>query len=465
MIDLQNGQRVPATEAYFISDANEEYRLLIWDYLKDAFPNKVTTKEEVHEWYEVIWKECPSVTTTSLTKYISSLKTVETLQTILGKTKDETLNWLNSYVTFVSKSEPTLLNGVETQILPNQFGAFKRKDELYLDDDTIVQDLKEILATIAGFTKKVYDWRSDMLEKNIFLELPANRVRTIALIGTTITETIKEFLREDSPSNEMRDLFSRLLTWLTENPQKAKDYFKGLKTDTLLYKCADERKMGKFTEMFRLDREGKMNVEEQLSILKDPRIHLLNDPKLELKVRLGEQVLADLQKEKDELEFKKATGDIFESMFQQLINADNRFSIQKVEGEEDFIITNNSTENKFYIELKSIKNGEQKIQMTHKQAKKAHAYPSCYFLCIIPNNGSLIDETYFKNQARFDGTIGTKLSNKINAALNFEAPETGITVEFEDDLLRSYNKYRYKFSIQHILLGQDNFDAFTTKLN
>jgi hypothetical protein len=304
-----------------------------------------------------------------------------------------------------------------------------------------------------------------MLEKKIFLELPANRVRNIALIGTTIAETIKEFLRDDSPSNEMRDLFSRLLTWLTENPQKAKDYFKGLKTDTLLYKCADERKMGKFTEMFKLDREGKMNVEEQLSILKDPRIHLLNDPNLELKVRLGEQVLADLQKEKEEFEFKKSTGDIFESLFQQLINADNRFLIQKVEGEEDFIITNNSTGNKFYIELKSIKNGEQKIQMTHKQAKKAHAYPSCYFLCIIPNNGSTIDETYFKNQARFDGTIGTKLSNKINAALNFEAPETGITVEFEDDLLRSYNKYRYKFSIQHVLWGQDNFDAFMTKLN
>jgi hypothetical protein len=102
--------------------------------------------------------------------------------------------------------------------------------------------------------------------------------------------------------------------------------------------------------------------------------------------------------------------------------------------------------------------------MTHKQAKKANSYPNNYFLCIIPNNGQHIDQNYFLNNAKFDSTIGVKLANKVNAALLFEAPEIGISVEFEDALLSSYSKYRYKFSIQKNIWGQDNFDTFKTKL-
>lgn len=465
LVDIANGERVPASTIYFLNEVKEENRLQLWSFVKDIFPNNVSSIDEVNEWYDVIFEECQRFTINSFTKHLATFKTLQTLQIALNKTEEEILKWLDSYVTFINKTEPTLLNGADTQILPNQFGVFKRKDELYLDDDTIDKPLKEILATISTFSKKVYDWRTDMLDKKVFLELPANRVRNIALIGTTITEVVKELLRDDSPTNELRDLFSTLLNWLTDNPFKAKEFFKGLKTDTLLYKCADEKKMGKFTEMFKLDRDGKMNVDEQIALLKDPRIHLLTDPDLELKVKLGEQVLADMQKEKEEFEFKKKTGDIFETLFHQLINSDNRFTIVKVEGEEDFIITNNSTGNKFYIELKSIRNGEQQVQMTHKQAKKANEYPNSYFLCIIPNNGTLIDENYFKLNAKFDGTIGTKLSNKVKAALTFEAPETGISVEFEDSLLSFYNKYRYKFLIQHTLWGQDDFTAFISRLN
>ncbi len=92
--------------------------------------------------------------------------------------------------------------------------------------------------------------------------------------------------------------------------------------------------------MFKLNRDGKLSVDEQIAVLNNPLIHLLKDPDLELKVRLGEQVLADAQQEMEEFEFKKKTGDIFETLFLQIVNADNRFTIVKVEGEEDFNITN-----------------------------------------------------------------------------------------------------------------------------
>jgi len=270
-------------------------------------------------------------------------------------------------------------------------------------------------------------------------------------------------LKEENPSNELRDVFSRLLNWLNDNHYKAREHFKGLRTETLLYKTANESKIRHITDLLQKDRDGKISVED-LSNIDASKIALLQDPDLELKIRLGEQVLADLQKEKEEFKFKKATGDIFETLFHQLINSDNRLTIQKVEGEEDFIITNPATNKHFYIELKSIRTTENQINMTHKQAKKANAYPDNYFLCIIPNNGETIDQSYFLSNAKFDPTIGVKLSNKIKAALAFEAPETGISVEFEDALLSSYSKYRYKFSIQRNIWGQDNFDTFKSKL-
>jgi len=465
LVDVANGNRVPAKTIYFINETKEENRIQLWGFVKDIFPNNVPIKEEVNEWYDVIFEECKKQNISSFTKHLASYRTVQALQAALGKTKEDTLMWFDSFVSFICKTEPTLLNALESQILPNQFGRFKRKDELWFDDGTIDEPLKEILATIAKLSTKVYDWREDMLNKEIRLEFPHNRVRNISQIGTVITETVKEFLREDNSTNDQRDLFSTLLNWLTDNHEKAKEFFKGLKTDALLYKCADEKKIGKFTEMLKLDRDGKINVDEQVALLKDPRIHLLADPDLELKVELGAQILLEKQKEKEEFEFKKKTGDIFETLFYQIINEDDRFSIKKVEGEEDFIITNKNTGNKFYIEIKSVRIGEQQIQMTHKQAKKAYQYPNSYFLCIIPNNGNVIDEKYFKNHAKFDRTIGTKLSKKVEEALAFEMPETGISVEFEDTFLRSYNKYRYKFSIQHTLWGQDDIIEFISRLN
>lgn len=467
LVDIDNETRLAISlneqVVYFPSEVKEDVRLRLWDFMNTLFPKNIPQKLQSSNWYSVIWDGCPKYNISSFTKLISSYKTVENLQVALSKTKDETLIWLNDFVTFINVEEASLLNIIDSQILPNQFGIFKRKDELFLDDDTIDLELKEILADISEESPKVTDWRNDMLDKKIFLELPSTRTKTLALIGVTITETVKDLLKEENPSNELRDVFSRLLNWLNENNYKAREYFKGLRTETLLYKTANENKIRHITDLLQKDRDGKISVED-LSNIDATKIALLQDPDLELKIKLGEQVLADQQKEKEEFKFKKEVGDIFEALFKQLINSDDRLQIQKVEGEEDFIITNPATQKHFYIELKSIKTTESHINMTHKQAKKANSYPDNYFLCVIPNNSENIDETYFINNAKFDATIGVKLSKKINDALVFEAPETGISVEFEDALLSSYSKYRYKFAIQRNIWGQDNFEVFKAKL-
>ena len=467
LVDVSEDKRLAIIlndiSVYFPWDLKENTRLVLWDYMKTLFPENVPPKEQVNDWYDVIWDDCPRVTVNSFTKFIAGFKSVEALQERIGKSKEETLLWLNNLVSFINVEEPVLLNGADSSVLPNQFGYFKRKDELYLDDGTIDKKLKDILADMSQITPKVYDWRLDMLEKKIFLELPATRTRTIALIGTTISEAIKELLKEENPTNELRNVFSKLLNWINDNSDKGKEYFKGLKTETLLYKTANESKIKHITDLLQKDRDGEISV-EQLSAINSSNIALLQDPDLELKVRLGEQVLLDQHKEREEFIFKKKVGDVFENVFKQLINQDAKLQISKVEGEEDFIIVNNNTQKKFYIELKSINIAEDRVSMTHKQAKKAAAYPGDYILCIIPNNGESIDEQYFTTNAKFDKTIGNKLARKVAEALTFEAPDIGISVEFEDLLLNSYSKYRYKFFIQQSIWGQDNFDSFKEKL-
>src|SRR5690606_39998844 len=89
---------------------------------------------------------------------------------------------------------------------------------------------------------------------------------------------------------------------------------------------------------------------------------------------------------------------------------------------------------------------------------------SNYFHCFIPNNGSTVDENYFKSNARFDGRIGIKLTDKVNKALTFEASENGVSVEFEDVFLQQYKKYRYKFLVSRHQLEQGTIDTFKSRL-
>jgi len=447
----------------FPSNAKPEIREQMWDLLNTIMPHLVPFKENIHNWYQILWDDCPKVTLRKLAMFISEKETVGELSNLFQKDEEATLQWLDGVVSLISKEQESLLNEWETCILPNQVGEFKEKDELYLDDDTICKELKEIHALTGNYKNGITDWRFELLDKRIYLELPQNKTRTIADISILIVENVKELLRKDDPSPELQDLFSKLWNWLTENPNERKEHFKGLNTATLNYKTANEKQHKQLSELLKKDREGDLSL-DILENLNADKIALLNDPDLELKIQLGEQALEEMSKEKEEFEFKKKTGKIFEDLFQQIINSDNRFGIQKVEGEEDFIITKRSNSQKYYIELKSIKPRESKVQMTHKQAKKAYKFPSNYFLCFIPNNGGIIDENYFRSHAHFDGNIGKKLKNKVNKALTFEAPENGIAVEFEDALLQQYKKYRYKFLIESNKLEQDNIDTFKQRL-
>lgn len=467
LVDTDKGERLPIKNEnetiFFPSAQKEEIREKIWEYLKALQPEKVTLKADIHNWYSVLWDDFSKVNLEEITKAVSRRGNLDKLSEDIGHSKEETIKWLDSFIEFVNKESPTYLNLEDTKILPNQSsnGKFCRHGELFIDNDTMDDELKNILATLSILTNKTTDWRNELLHQSIYpanLNFPYNRVRGISIIGPLITEIVKEMLKNNSPTNEFRAIFSVLLNWLNDNPQKAKDHFKGLKTDTLLYRSADSNKIKYVTEMMQLDREGKIPLERQKQIL--------SDPDLELKIKLGEEVLVERRRKQIEFERNRSSGKVFEDLFQRILNQYPYLKIQKVDGEQDYIITNTLKQinNVFYIEMKSINSTETKIELTPPQAKKATKYKDNYYLCIVPHNGQLMDEVQFTNNAKFDGSIGLKLLKKIELIEEFEKVSNGINVYFEDSILRQYNKYRYKFEVQKAIWGNENFNGFIERI-
>ncbi|WP_294277969.1 DUF3883 domain-containing protein [uncultured Chryseobacterium sp.] len=417
LVDTDTDERLPIyfnnEKIYFPSEFKEEIRLQLWDFMKTLFPNNIAKKLESTNWYSVIWDDCPKMDIISFTKYISSFKSIQGLQVFLSTSKDETVSWLNDVVSFVNKEKPALLNEKDTVILPNQFGIFKKRDELFLDDGTIGTELKEILADISRLKTGITDWRDDMLEEGIFLELPAIRTKTLALVGTTISETVKDLLKEENLSNEHRNVFSLLLNWLYENPYKAKEHFKGIRVETLLYKTASESKIKHITDLLQKDRDGQLSVED-LSNIDSTKIALLKNPDVIYIMTLEESDLKELAKlaqkenfsailnaadlilqqqqyDKTDFRHKYEIGIYIENLIREKLSSELKirvtFDNQKTEvtntqGGQDIIIL---LDNKpiYFIEVKSRWDNQKSISMSKLQLQRAVEEFERYALCAV----------------------------------------------------------------------------------
>lgn len=102
-------------------------------------------------------------------------------------------------------------------ILPNQHGLFMRKSEIFLDDGSVDDVLKDA-AMYSGT-----DVRDKMLYNGITLELPSNRIISLEYIAPTITS----FVRSDSktissPSFEGWETFRATSAWLRAHRKESR---------------------------------------------------------------------------------------------------------------------------------------------------------------------------------------------------------------------------------------------------
>ena len=201
-----------------------KYREILYQFCADLIPNEISEIKIIGQWSASIWKNCDKPRISRLISIVSESKNINSLQVILGnKSFQETIDWVNSFIAFLNhQGLSEKLNLKTSPILPNQKGEFCIKDDLFLDNGQIDEELKNILETLG------YPIRSELLDKNIFLELPKNRERNPEFVADEITRLITPRFQEFSRSEESKEIFKSLFLWFNQNNKEANELFESL---------------------------------------------------------------------------------------------------------------------------------------------------------------------------------------------------------------------------------------------
>jgi len=157
----------------------------IWDFTYDLFPDFLPKKQHIHDWYSILWdKKGFRQTLEATAQDIQNLGNLNGLAERQGKGEDEVIGWLNQLLGFFNEQEPELFK--KYSVLPNQRGVFKKKEELYTDQN-IPDELKDVLEIIGQ------DWRGLLLHRSITQVDMTNRYKNVKMLSKAIDEYVDGF--------------------------------------------------------------------------------------------------------------------------------------------------------------------------------------------------------------------------------------------------------------------------------
>lgn len=169
---------------------------------------------------ERILQDALKHTITRVADRISECECIQKFAEYMEISFDEAVRLLAQFVEFVlGQGYDNLINKSTKPILPNQNGRFMIKDDIFLDNE-MDETLKD-LAVCAG-----YDIKSDLLMKNIYLELPESRWKNDIDVSQVIIKYVNQ--NRTSKEEEVRTYFKRLLVWICDNEEKARSILPNL---------------------------------------------------------------------------------------------------------------------------------------------------------------------------------------------------------------------------------------------
>ena len=145
--------RILLENALFPYNSSESKITKIWDLAKVLHNQKLPKLEHIKFWYQIIDSTWEKELRYDLKKMVTEIATFANLSNLVIRTnltENETLIWLNSVIQFVVSEDEKLLT--EFAIIPNQYGTFKKSEELWADDN-VPRELKDVLKTLEN------DWR------------------------------------------------------------------------------------------------------------------------------------------------------------------------------------------------------------------------------------------------------------------------------------------------------------------
>ena len=292
-------ENIPGVCDYLVSLFPEENlskkRRSIFEFSKRTYPSDFTEERKLGNYDEKIWDESDKKSLFYIVSKIAGYKTIENACEELDFDNYETfVSWLDTLITFLVKEGfQSNINRDKHPILPNQNGVFCTKDNLFLDEGDIDEDLKDISKELG------HDYRKELLDKSIFLELPPNRIHKVADVAEKISSFIKPIMRDVDKRKEHKETLKKFYLWMNENKAKANTHFIDLFEKRFLFLEDDDISMNmkKATEFDQLMQEhGIENIEDlriKLSILRDTSNDDSNDDATE-KIDITKEILVSL---------------------------------------------------------------------------------------------------------------------------------------------------------------------------
>ena len=150
---------------------------------------------------------------------ISRAGSISKLADVIFDTEDNALTYLSSVIDFLNRQKYDNYFDRKASILPNQYGDFVPKDQLYLDNE-IDETLKD-LSEIAG-----YDIRRELLNTMISLEFPENRSKCNLDLAPSIERFAKRIHRSEGVSSQSnREFCRKLFIWIQDNHIESQKMF------------------------------------------------------------------------------------------------------------------------------------------------------------------------------------------------------------------------------------------------
>lgn len=228
LIEANNLNIIPACNhliSCFPLETNSK-RENIYEFLKKVFPKEIIERKSISN-DDTVWVTADSIQLKRIATFVSNQKNVSQLQKTLLFTDDEnTIKWLDTFASFLNKNGfENIISLKSISILPNQYGIFKQKEELFIDDIGIEGEELKNISKLLG-----YDIKDELLEAGIFPVIPPKQNRTLEFLAAEITKLIKPRFSEIPRTDSTKEIFRSLYLWFSKNKQIAVEKFVDLYT-------------------------------------------------------------------------------------------------------------------------------------------------------------------------------------------------------------------------------------------
>lgn len=445
-------------------DYNDEELLSFYELVESFSSTKLPQRDDYLNWYKHLDFSIFAGLNYDLEDFVEELSKLGSLGKI---TTDDSIkfDWFNKVLTFVLLKEPDLLD--KYGIIPNRHGNFvRRKDPIFWNNevDTFLFQVHILM------TKKDYE---DILvhpEINVDNLFEGERKKTTHDLAKAIDDAFSEYqgnkqapdflkalrltfqwARESGlPEKELKELFK----WFASHrPQLFLETFNEDDRD----KAFSIVQSGKLASLSKLA-ESSLSNEDINSIMAIGKsgVDISKMSELaELSKEVGVEAILksakELVEEIRELLFKKEIGENVEQILNNVFKREFLNYEARLERTRDYdilIINKSNQSNKYFIELKSIKESNtEPIKMGIHQARKAKDNPNNYALLLIRRpQESGITEEYLRSNIICDYQIGKDLISEVdksNIVDEIVRSMDSIKLEIKDPTMKVHIQQEY----------------------